>query len=509
MSLLIGSDIGTLGTKTILADCEGRILASSFREYGVLTPKPGWAEQWPNVWFNALCETIKEVLDVSKVDPRNVAALCISGLYGGSGIPCDREMNPLRPCIIWADRRATEECKWIRANVGEDRIFKVTGNTVDPYYGYTKMLWIKFNEPDVWSRIHQIITPNGYCIYKLTGSIALDLSSAGNYGGILDIYKRDFAEQLMEELGIERRFFPEKLVESKQVVGEIHREASELTGLKPGTPVCAGGIDAPVSALAVGALDDGDLALMLGTSMCCGFINHKPRISIKLINYPYVARDREYLYSFAGISTAGYCIRWFRDQLGQVEAEAASKLKLSAYTLLDMEAAKVPPGSDGLIFMPHMMIGDRAPYWDEHIRGCLLGLTLYHTKAHVFRAFLEGVAYGLRYSVDAAVEAGMPIKRAILVDGGAKSELWRAILADVSGLSMDYIAENPGAPLGDVVLAGVGVGLFKDYDVVREWVKSSQTVKPNPKNREVYDKLYKTYLEAFNRLRDVFKCLTL
>ncbi|MCD6443582.1 hypothetical protein J7L70_01090, partial [Candidatus Bathyarchaeota archaeon] len=144
MSFLIGTDIGTLGTKTILSDCEGKVLASSFREYGVLTPKPGWAEQWPDIWFKAVCETIREVLEVSKVDPGDIAAICISGLYGGSGIPCDKDMNPLRPCIIWADRRATEECRWVRENIGEEEIFKVTGNTVDPYYGYTKMLWIKF-----------------------------------------------------------------------------------------------------------------------------------------------------------------------------------------------------------------------------------------------------------------------------------------------------------------------------------------------------------------------------
>lgn len=507
MGFLIGTDIGTLGTKTILSDCEGKVLASSFKEYGVLTPKPGWAEQWPDVWFEAVCETIREVLEVSKVDPGDVAAICISGLYGGSGIPCDKDMNPLRPCIIWADRRATEECRWVRENIGEEEVFKVTGNTVDPYYGYTKMLWIKFHEPEVWSKTRQIVTPNGYCIYRLTGSIPLDLSSAGNYGGILDIRKRDFAEQLMESLGIPRSFFPEDLVESKQVVGEIDEDGSRRTGLRKGTPVCAGGIDAPVSALAVGALDDGDLALMLGTSMCCGFISHKPRLSTKLVNFPYVARDREYLYSFAGVSTAGYCIRWFRDQLGQVELEAASKLRVSAYSLLDMEAEKVPPGSDGLIFMPHMMVGERAPYWDEYIRGCLLGLTLYHTKAHLFRAFLEGVAYGLRYSVDAALEAGMPLKRAILVDGGAKSRLWRTILADVSGLPMGYVAENPGAPLGDVVLAGVGTGLLKDYGVVRDWVKVSEVVEPDPGRRKVYEVLYKVYLEAYTKLRDVFKSM--
>ncbi|HID90473.1 TPA: hypothetical protein EYP44_00750, partial [Candidatus Bathyarchaeota archaeon] len=278
-------------------------------------------------------------------------------------------------------------------------------------------------------------------------------------------------------------------------------------GLRRGTPVCAGGIDAPVSALSVGALEDGDLASMLGTSMCNGFISHKPRLSPKLINYPYVAHDTEFLYSFAGIVTAGYCLRWFRDQLGKVEASLASQTPLSAYQVLDLEAERVPPGSDGLIFMPHMMVGERAPYWDEYVRGCLTGLTLYHSKAHIFRAFLEGIAYAFRYSVEVAMEAGMPVRRVLLVDGGARSRLWRQILADVTGLEMTYTAEATGAPLGDALLAGVGTGALEHYGVIKEWLQVTELTKPNPKTKAVYDKCYRLYRRVYQANREIFKAL--
>ncbi len=507
MSFLIGTDIGTLGTKSVIVDLEGRIIASTFEEYGVITPKPGWAEQWPDVWFNAVCRTVQGLLKQTKVNPKDVAGLCISGLYGGSGVPCDDEFKPIRPCIIWADRRATEECRWVRDKIGEEKVFKVTGNVIDPYYGYTKMLWIRFKEPHIWEKVHQLVTPNAYCIYRLTDQVSIDLSSAGNYGGLLDIHKRTWSEELMETLGIPRHFFPEKILMSKDVVGEVTDEGSKLTCLNPGTPVCAGGIDAPVSALSVGALKDGDLASMLGTSMCNGFISHEPRLSPKLINYPYVAKDTELLYSFAGIITAGYCIRWFRDQLGKLEASIAKEVDLSAYGLLDLEAEKVPAGSDGLVFMPHMMIGERAPYWDETVRGCLAGLTLYHTRAHVFKAFLEGIAYALRYSVEVAMEAGMPLRRVLLVDGGAKSRLWRSILTDVTGLNMTYIAQAPGAPLGDALLAGVGTGTLESYDVIEDWLQVTEVTKPDARNRAVYDEYYRLYRQLFEATRETFKAL--
>ena len=507
MSYLIGTDIGTLGTKSVLVDVEGKVLSTSFEEYGVITPRQGWAEQWPDIWAQAVFKTIKQVVEVSKIDPKDVAGACISSLYGGSGIPCDGEMKPLRPCIIWADRRATEECQWAREKIGVDEIFNVTGNVIDPYYGYTKMLWIRNHEQNTWKRIHRFVTPNSYCIQKLTGVESVDLSSAGNYGGIFDIRERDWSEEMMEQLRIPRSMFPEKISSSDEIAGEITLEGSRLTGLKLGTPVCAGGIDAAVSALAGGAILDGDLASMLGTSMCNGFISHRLRLSPKMINFPNVIDGTRQLYSFTGVVTAGYCVRWFRDEFGKAEKVLAADLGEDPYSLLDREAEKIPAGSDGLIFLPHMMVGERAPYWNDYLRGALLGLTIFHTRPHVFRAVLEGVIYAMRFSIEAALETGFPLNRATLVDGGAKSPLWRQIIADVTGLSMDYIPKAIGAPLGDALLAGLGSGVLRDHKVIDEWLGTKVRIQPDENRKKIYDKLYRLYKDSLEANKEVFKKL--
>jgi len=507
MTYLVGCDIGTYGTKTVIVDTSGKVLASTFKEYGVITPKPGWAEQWPSVWFNAVVETIRQAIEISKVDVKEIAGICISGLYGGSGIPCDRDMKPLRPAIIWMDRRATRECEWVRKNIGEEEIFKITGNTIDPYYGYTKMLWIKFNEPEIWKRIYKLMTPNAYIIYKLTGEISVDYSSAGNYGGIFDIHKRKWSEEMLNALGIPVEYLPEEIVMSKDIVGEITEEASRLTGLARGSPVSAGGIDAPVSALSVGALEDGEVGAMLGTSMCIGIIQDKLRLSPKLVNYPHVAYDTEKLYSFAGITTAGACVRFFRDELGRLEKIMAGQIGISAYSILDLEASKVPPGSDGLIFLPHMSVGERAPWWDEYVRSMLIGLTTYHTKSHIYRAILEGVAYAVRYCLETAKNAGIPLKKIILVDGGARSGLWRTIIASVTGMPMIYIAESVGAPYGDALLAGVGTRTIEKYEVIKEWLEITEITQPDEKMTKLYDKYYRVFLKVYEANEEIFRMM--
>jgi sugar (pentulose or hexulose) kinase len=507
LSYLIGTDIGTLGSKSVLVDPEGRVLAHSFREYGVLTPQQGWAEQWPGVWAEAAHATIKEAVERSEVNPRNIAGVSISSLYGGSGIPVDKQHRPIRPCLIWADRRATRECKTLRETVGVDTLYEVTGNVIDPYYGYTKMLWIRNNEPENWSKIHRIETPNAHVIRSITGVESIDYSSAGNYGGIFDIHRRDWSIEMMEELSVPRGFFPEHTHSSEEVVGEVTEDGSRHTGLVKGTPVCAGGIDAPVSALAGGAIEDGDLASMLGTSMCNGFISHGLRLSPRMINFPYVVNGREYLYSFTGVSTAGFTVRWFRDQLGAPEVEKANETGVDAYRLLDEAAAEAPIGSGSLIFLPHMMVGERAPYWDEHIRGGFLGLTVYHTRAHMFRAVLEGVAYAMRYSLEAAWETGLKINRATLVDGGARSPLWRQIIADVTGVRMSYIPGAQGAPLGDAILAGLGTGVIKDHRVIETWLGEKVPVEPNEANGEVYSRYYGIYKECLEAAKPVFRAM--
>ncbi len=504
MTYLVGTDIGTLGTKTVLVDTEGNVHGEAFKEYDVLTPQQGWAEQWPEPWTQATYQTLNQAIEKSGVNPSDIAGVCISALYGGSGIPVDKDFNPIRPCLIWADRRATKECQWVRDKIGVEELYKVTGNVIDPYYGYTKMLWIKENEPQNWAKIHRFETPNAHVIRLITSEENIDYSSAGNYGGIFDLANRDWSTEMMEELGIQRSYFPEKILSSEEVVGEVTSESSKLTGLAKGTPICAGGIDACLSTLAGGAIEDGDLASMLGTSMCNGVVSHKDRASPKMINYPYVVKGKEYMYSFTGISTAGYCVRWFRDQFGEKEMESTEATGKTAYQQLDTLAAEIPLGSSDLLFLPHMMVGERAPFWDEHIRGAYLGLTVYHTRAHMFRAVLEGVAYAMRYSIDAARDAGVKINRATLVDGGASSPLWRQIVADVTEIEMSYIPNTLGAPIGDAILAGLGTGILKDYKVIEDWIGEKTPTPPKPENVEKYRRLYELYVECFNRLSPVY-----
>ena len=504
MTYLIGTDIGTMGTKTVLVNTEGKIHAEAFKEYGVITPKQGWAEQWPTPWTEATYSTIKSVISKSKIDPRDIAGVSISALYGGSGIPVDKNFEPIRPCLIWADRRATDECRWVRETIGVDELYRITANVIDPYYGYTKMLWIKNHEPENWAKTQRLETPNAYVIRKLTGVESIDHSSAGNIGGIYNLGKRDWSPELMEELDIPRDLFPEQILSSEEIVGEVTAEASNKTGLAKGTPICAGGIDAPVSALAGGAILNGDLASMLGTSMCNGVISTENRISPKMINYPYVVKAKETLYSFTGISTAGFCVRWFRDQYGQQELAEQEKTGTSAYKLLDKQAETIPIGSGDLIFLPHMMVGERAPYWDEHIRGAFLGVTVYHTRAHMFRAILEGVGYAMRYSIDAARDTGIEINRATLVDGGASSPLWRQIIADTTEIEFHYIPETLGAPMGDAILAGLGTGEIKDHRVIEKWIGDKISTKPKAENMEKYSKHYKLYVEAVEKLIPYF-----
>jgi xylulokinase len=309
----------------------------------------------------------------------------------------------------------------------------------------------------------------------------------------------------MDELGIPRTLFPEKIHSSEKIVGEVTAEGSRLTGLKKGTPVCAGGIDAPVSALAGGAILDGDLASMLGTSMCNGFISHTPRLSPRLINFPYVVDARKITYSFTGVVTAGYCVRWFRDQLGHPEVNEAKEMGEDPYKILDREAKEIPPSSDGLLFLPHLMVGERAPYWDPHLRGALLGLTVTHTRAHIYRAILEGVAHAMRYSIEAAREAGHTIKRATLVDGGARSPLWRQIIADATGLTMEYIPDAQGAPLGDAILAGLGTGHIKDPKIIDQWLGQKVETQPDPKQTKTYEHHFKLYKTSLKKNKEIFK----
>ncbi|MEM1684377.1 MAG: FGGY family carbohydrate kinase [Nanopusillaceae archaeon] len=367
----IGVDIGTQGTKAVVVSLEGQVLGTGFKEYGVDQPRPSWAEQWPQMWEEAVYQAIAGAVAQAKVPPKDVAALAVSGLYGGSGVPVDRDMNPIRPCLIWMDRRATKEVQWIKENIELDRLFRVTGNYVDTYFGFPKILWIKRNEPEVWRNVHKFIPPSCYIEYKLTGKLAIDYSSAGNLGGLFDLRQLRWSEEMAQALGIPLELMPERLVPSTEVVGELTPQAARRCQLVPGIPVVAGGIDAPMATVSAGAVEPGDNVAMMGTSTCWGVVHQGEGLSPDLVSMPHVLHPGREIYTWGGAATAGALVRWLRDNLGQAEVEAAQKVGLDPYQLLDLKAEKIPPGSDGLLVLPLFYGGTGAPVgsgspWDGH-----------------------------------------------------------------------------------------------------------------------------------------------
>lgn len=504
MDFVIGVDIGTQGTKAVLVDSNGQVLAHSYKGYDVETPKQSWAEQWPEPWVDATITTIKNVVAESKVNAENIKGVAVSSLYGGSGIPVDKDMKPLAPCLIWMDRRAEDEVKWVKENIDLEKLFEITGNHVNSYFGFTKILWMK-NNLDIWNDIKYFLPPANYVVYKLCGEVAVDYSSAGNIGGVFDLKEKQWSDEMLNDLGIPRSFFPDRLVSSTEIVGGITEEVSKITGLKVGTPVVSGGVDAPVATLGAGVFEEGNHVAMLGTSMCWGFITEKANLSKELVSMPHALYPNEKIYTFGGAATAGAIMRWFRDNFGEKELEIEKSENINAYTQLEEKTKDIKAGSEGLLVLPYFM-GERSPIWDSDAKGTIIGLSLLHKKEHIFKAFMEGVAYSLRHNIEEV--AGTDVKldeEIIIVGGGAKSAVWPQIYADVTGRPVRIIENDVEAPLGDALLAGLATGVFKDPTVIKEWLDFAEPIYPNLENTRVYDFYYKQYKDIYLKLKDNMK----
>lgn len=504
MNYLLGTDIGTSGTKTILMDTDGNLIAQDLQEYDVLTPKPLWAEQWPSVWLDAAKASIKNTVLKSGIPPENIRGIAVSGLYGGSGIPLDENMEPVRPCMIWMDRRAEKEANWVLESIGKEKLLEVTHNGADPYYGYTKILWMKNNEPENWRKTKLFLPPNDYVIYKLTGEVVIDYSSAGNIGGIFDMNNRTWSKEMMAAMDIPVSMMPEKIVESTDIVGGLTNEAAAELGLTAGMPVIASGIDCGAANIGLGVFDSGIYAAAIGTSMCAALISDKPVQGKDLIVWPYLYDAKRLSYYFAGGATAGAIVKWFRQTLCQFELEAEKAGGKNAYDVLNEQAANIPAGSDGLVVLPYFM-GERSPIWDSDAKGTIVGLSLAHTKAHMYRAFLEAVAYSLRDAIEAT---GEYLGEYILLAGGVtKSKLWRQIFADVTGYPIVCPIHDVEANMGDVMLAGIGTGLLS-YDDVKKWQVLDDKIMPNQENHRKYNDYYKVYKSIYQNLKADMKTLT-
>lgn len=506
MDYVIGVDIGTQSTKALLCNVLGNIVAQHAIAYSPDTPRPSWAEQWPTVWLDAVTRCIAECVRdaataVADFSAGSVRALCVSSLYGGSGIPVDERVQALHPCLIWMDRRAEAEVEWVRANLNLGKLQAITRNGVDSYYGYTKMLWIKNHRPDVWKRTIHFLPPNAYVIHAFTGEIAVDRSSAGNIGGVYDFAGAAWSAEMLDALGIPSSMMPERLVASTDVVGGLTSEAASSLGLKAGTPVVAGGVDAAVATLAAGVVRSGQHVAMIGSSMCWGFISRNVDASHGLISMPSVFGDIRDAYVFGGAITAGASVSWFADQWGRVDRASRRRPGDDIHAVLEAGAVAIAEGAEGVMFLPYLM-GERSPIWDGKASGAFVGLSLYHTREHMYRAVLEGVTFALRHNIETAMLGSVQLdERLVVVGGAAKSDLWMQIIADVTGRVVYTIEQEVEAAMGAALLAAYGVALISVADVHRGWVTLKLRARPSLRCSEIYDRLFATYKSLYPALK--------
>lgn len=487
---LIGTDIGTSSTKTVITDAKGNVVSSASQGYEVLKPQPAWAEQWPDIWLEAVKNTIRQAVLTGGIKGQDVAALCISGLYGGSGVPLDKDMEAVRPCIIWMDRRSQDICVELKKTIDAGRLFEITENGIDSYFGYTKILWIKKQEPELWNRIRLFLPPNQYVIYKLTGQIVMDHTAAGNLAGIYDLNKGMWSDEMCRMLGIPKSLLPERLLKPYETAGYLTDEAAGELGLTGRIPVCAGCVDCLSSTLATGTTKPGQSVAVLATSLNWGLLHTDKPDNPAYITMPYVTEEKGIRYTYGGMSTAGALTRWFSEQF----APGVS------FQELDQMAGRIEPGSEGLLMLPYFM-GERSPVWDSLARGTLMGLTLNHTAAHVYRAILESTGYAMRHIMEdyGYVSHGECCK---MTGGGSASALWTQILSDITGVPMACVRPEMEAPYGSAFLAGYSAGVYKSFDEIEKWNHISCRITPNRNISRIYQYYFEIYKDLYYSIKE-------
>jgi len=506
---LLGIDYGTGGAKACIINPDGDVLGSTFEEYPFIHEKPGWSEHDPMLYWEIACQMIKETLVQARIKPGEIRGIAVSSALP-SLVMVDKDHNPIHRAYNLMDRRATREVEWLKEHVGEDRILQLTANRLEDHPSIVNLLWERNNRPDSFRRIHKALTIDGFLTLKLTGKAALNYPAAPFLGVAYDILERRFDEKLLQEIGIDPGLIPD-LVDCEDIVGEVTSEAAAETGLAPGIPVVMQ-VDFNASCIAAGVTEEGDIMSNLGTVGNFGVIHQSADfmfspVGLAMINLGYTIDSANTYITIPSTTTGGQSIRYLRDNFSQFEIEVERVLGVSSYDLLNLQAERVPPGSEGLIILPFLM-GERTPIWDEYARGVIFGLSLRHTKGHVVRAMMEAVAYALYDSYRLIKEAGLKINYPIVFhEGGTVSKLWRKIITDVFNAQTVLVKRRTGAPLGDAILAGVVTGVFKDFSVAKEWAEYAEPVEPSQEDHDRYMEHFALYKQLYEHVKGDFKDL--
>lgn len=505
---ILGIDIGTSGTKTILVDEQGGVIAAKTVEYPMETPQPGWTQQQPLDWWNASVESVKAVLAKADVPAQSIAGIGLSGQMHGM-VALDENNEVVRPAILWNDQRTGSQCEEITQLAGgAQELLKLTNNGMLTGYTAGKILWMKQNEPENYAKTKLVFNPKDYVRFMLTGKIATEVSDASGTG-LFNVQQRKWSYELMDKIGFDHSLFPD-CVESYEVAGYVTKEVAQLTGLREGLPVTAGGGDAVIQTTGNGLVRQGVLGVVIGTSgvVAMGLDGFKENKGGDLQVF---CNNAQHLWHAMGVTlAAGGSYSWYRDTMCQKEIEQARITGRNVYDIMGDAAEKVAPGCGGLVFLPYLQ-GERCPHNDSDARGVFFGLGLEHGKGAMTRAVMEGVTFSLRdvsekiYAMDASIKP----EKVIVSGGGALSPLWRQIVADVFNLPVVTVSgSGEGGAYGAALVAGVGVGIWKDLVEASNVLCEETVTMPIAQNVDTYNKVYQLYDKVYIALKDTYKVLS-
>lgn len=488
-NLLLGIDIGTSACKVAVFDAEGHVLADANRPYTVYYPQEGWAEQDADEWWDAIVLAIKDVLSAPGVGPDQIAAIGIDG-QSWSAIPVDRDGNVLARTPIWMDTRARHICDRVNSDLGEDTVFNVAGNSFLPSYSTPKMMWFRETYPEIHARAYKYLQSNSFVAYRLTGVFSQDRSQL--YGiHFYDLHKDCYNHELASSLGLSPELVPD-IYECDEIIGKVSSQAASLTGLSEGTPVVAGGLDAACGTLGAGVYKVGQTQEQGGQAGGMSICTDKALAHSKLILSHHVVPG---LYLLQGGTVGGGGIlKWFRQELAQG----------LSFDEITAEAENIPVGAGGVVFLPYMA-GERSPIWDPDAKGVFYGLSFSKTRGHMIRAALEGAAFALEHNLRTALEVGADTERLNAMGGASNSLLWTQIKADVTGKTIQVPTSDTATTLGAAILAGVGCGIYKDYEeAISKTVVITRVHEPDPEKHAAYQKYMELYLRLYSDLKDTF-----
>ncbi len=494
---VLGIDVGTGGTRALIIDEQGRVFASATEEHEAFaSPHIGWAEQRPEDWWRACGIAVKKALAVAGLKGSQIACVGFSGQMHGA-VMLDGADEVVRPALIWCDVRTEKQCRDLTQRIGYERLIRLTCNPALPNFTLTKFLWVRENEPENWRRVRSVMLPKDYVRFRLTGSRAIDVADASGTL-LLDVAKRSWSREVLEAADMDASLLP-ALYESPDICGEVSTAGALATGLEAGTPVVAGAGDQAAGATGMGIVAPGAVSATIGTSGVVFAATDRPALDAKgrLHTFCHAVPGRWHVMGVT--QAAGLSLRWFRDRFG-----AGSDDGRDPYERLTEEAARIPAGCEGLLWAPYLM-GERTPHLDPNARGALIGLTASHTREHIIRAILEGVAFSLRDSFTLLAEMGVPVQSIRLGGGGARSSLWRQIQADTYGHEVEIVEAEEGAAYGAAILAGVGAKIWGSVDeACASAVRVACRVPPQPEAVKQMNAGYAAYRRIYPAIRSIF-----